>query len=267
MKKIIRQTIFLSLCLLSGVAFGQGTGYLYHTSIDGWQNMVRYHNTVGYVKNITYSWAAMGTENHFALSDISTMIDAHVANGYYVQDFEVIDDLVFFCGYNASLSGFLGWFDVNDVFYASGVPGRAYIDETLSNYGIEWLDNIEVYYDKLGRIHIAGVGQHIVSGNLVGYKAFEAAGYTPTSMQYRVADLYGRDPSREPILTVTDNFVAYATGTNNYLGIGIGFDLEPFPKDDMFATATHPVYLFQTDRKSTRLNSSHPLSSRMPSSA
>lgn len=246
MKKILIQTIFLSFCLLNGIAIGQGTGYLYHNIIDGWQNMVRYHNTSGVVKNITYSWAALGTENHFAMSDINMMIDAHVADGYYIQDFEVIDDFVFFCGYNASSSGFLGWFDVNEVFYGPGILGHAHIDETLGIYGIEWLDNIEVYYDKFGRIHIAGIGQHIVSGNLVGYKAFEAVGYAPTSMQYRVADLNGRDPMRKPTLTVTDDFVVYETPTHNIFGPGIGFDLEPFPKDDMFAIPTHQVYMFQT---------------------
>ena len=244
MKKILGQTIFLSLCLLSGVAFGQGTGYLYHNSLDGWQNKIRYHNGIG--KNITYSWAALGTENHFALSDMGMMVDAHVADGYYVQDFEEIGDFVFFCGYNASSSGFLGWFDINEVFYGAGVLGRAYIDETLSAYGIENLDNIEVYYDKLGRIHIAGVGEHIVSLNVVGYKAFEAVGYTPTGMQYKVADLYGGQLRTVPKLAVTDDFVVYETPAYSVYTSGIGYTLEPFPKNDMFTTTIHPVYFFQT---------------------
>lgn len=124
--------------------------------------------------------------------------------------------------------------------------GHVYIDETLSAYGIENLDNIEVYYDKLERIHIAGVGQHVVSGIPVGFKAFEAVGYVPTSMQYKVADLYGGEPIPIPRVTVTDDFVLYATPAYNICGFGIGHTLEPFPKDDMFALTTHPVYLFQT---------------------
>ena len=243
MKNILKQTIFFSLCLLGGVTYGQ-TGYLYHNNIDGFQSMIRYHNASG--KNVTYSWDASMTKNHFALSDMSTMIDAHVANGYFVHDFEILGNYAFFCGENASSSGFLGWFDINDVFNAWGMVGHVYIDETLSAYGIENLDNIEVYYDKLERIHIAGVGQHIVSGIPVGFKAFEAVGYVPTSMQYKVADLYGGNPIPMPKLAVTDDYVVYETPTYTVYGSGIGFNLEPFPRDDMFVLPTHPVYLFQT---------------------
>ena len=243
MKNNLKQIIILCFCLLCGMTYGQGTGYLYRNNIDGWHTMIRYYNSSG--KYITYSWSGGGSANDFAITDIhSSMLDAHVASGYFVQDFEILEDYVFFCGNNASGSGFLGWFDINDVFYSLGTPGRAHIDETLSMNGIEWFDNIEVYYDKLGRIHIAGVGQHVVSGVPAGYKAFEAVGYTPNSMQYRVADLYGT--GLMPRLTVTDDFVVYVTGELNVCGTGIGYMLEPFPKNDMLASPTHPTYIFQT---------------------
>ena len=243
MKRVLLQTVFFAcFSLLCDMAYGQ-TGYLYHNTIEGLQNMIRYHKNSG--KYITYSWGGGGTANHFAITDIhSNMIDAHVADGYFVQDFEILDDYVFFCGYNASMSGFLGWFDINNIFYGAGLPGATQIDETLSMYGVEWFDNIEVYYDKYGRIHIAGVGQHVVSGVPVGYKAFEAVGYTPNTMQYRVADLYGSGSM--PKLTVTDDFVVYVTGEKNVCGTGIGFMLEPFPKNDMFPLPSHPTYFFQT---------------------
>lgn len=242
MKINIRQIVFLWFCLLCGMAYGQ-TGYLYVNGIDGWQSMIRDYNNYG--KYITYSWCGGGSANDFAITDIhGIMLDAHVASGYFVQDFEILGNYVFFCGNNASGSGFLGWFDINDVFYSPGTPGCAHIDESLSMNGIEWLDNIEVYYDKLGRIHIAGVGQHVVSGVPVGYKAFEAVGYTPNSMQYRVADLYGL--GMMPRLTVTDDFVVYVTGEKNVCGTGIGYMLEPFPQNDMLTSSTHPTYFFQT---------------------
>lgn len=221
----------------------RATGYRYHTDINGWLNMIRYHSGSG--KYITYSMSTMpGLKIHFAQTDIhNNMVDAYVANGYNVEDFEIIGDYVFFCGWNISSSGFLGWFNINGVFNNSGNVARAYIDETLSDYGIEQLTDIVVYYDKLNRIHIAGVGQHIVSGTTT-YKAFEAVGYTPNNMQYRVADLTGWEPT--PKLTVTDDFVLYATPIRNIYSVGLGYILEPFPKNDMFALPTHPTYLFQT---------------------
>ena len=103
-----------------------------------------------------------------------------------------------------------------------------------------------MYNDKLGRIHIAGVGEHIVSGNLVGYKAFEAVGYSPAGMQYKVADLYGGQLRAVPKLVVSDDFVVYETHAYNIGGPAIGYTLEPFPKNDMFTTTIHPVYFFQT---------------------
>ena len=97
MKKKVTQSIFLWLCMLCGMSYGQNTGFLYKNGIDGWQNMIRYCKN--YDSYITYSWGAAGTENHFAITDIqSIMIDAHIASGYYVQDFEILDNYVFFCG-------------------------------------------------------------------------------------------------------------------------------------------------------------------------
>ena len=242
MKNNIKQIIFLWFCLLCGMAYGQGTGALYKNSFDGWQNMIRYHKRAS--NYITYSWALMGSQNHFAITDImGLIIDANVTEDYFVNDFEVIDGYVFFCGQNASMSGFLGWFDIDNVFYGTG---RVHIDETLSLHGIESLDNIEVYRDGLERIHIAGVGQHIAPGGFVGFKAFEAVGDPLAGMQYKVADLSSRDEN--PTLTVTEDYVVYVSRIVNAASIndGIGIVLEPFPKDNMFPTPTHPCYLFQT---------------------
>lgn len=242
MKKNAKTNVILLFCLLCGMSYGQGTGFLYQNSVDGWQNMIRYDNSRE--KYITYSWAVSGTENHFALTDIhNNMTDAHVADGYYVQDFEIIGDYVFFCGYNVSLSGFLGWFNIDDLFSGNG---KVHIDETLSLHGVERLDNIEVYIDRLKRIHIAGVGQHLAPGGSVGYKAFEAVGDPLAGMQYKVADLSSRD--KNPTLTVTDDYVVYVSRTTNVgsYNWGIGIVLEPFPKDNMFPTPTHPCYYFQT---------------------
>ena len=243
MKRVLLQTVFFAcFSLLSCLAYGQGTGALYMNNFDGWQSMIRYHKRAS--NYITYSWALMGSQNHFAITDImGVIIDANVTEGYFVNDFEVFDGYVFFCGQNASMSGFLGWFDIDKLFYGTG---RVHIDETLSLLGIESLDNIEVYLDRLERIHIAGLGQHIVSGLPTTYKAFEAVGDPAVGMQYRVADLSANELN--PTLTVTEDYVVYVSRTTNAASsnYGVGVVLEPFPKNDMFAMATHPSFLFQT---------------------
>ena len=234
-----KKIIFVVICLLCGIAYGQGTGYLYKNGLDGWQNMIRYHATLS--DYITYSTPS-GLQNHFAITDIhNVMTDAHVADGYIIKDFEILDDYVFFCGINATNSGFIGWFHIVNLFYGGD---RVYIDETLSTYGIENLYDIEVYYDRFDNIHIAGVGEHIVSGSTVGYKAFEAVGNPLTNMQYRVADLEGWDVN--PTLAVTDDYVVYASVVESSSSYGTGINLEPFPRDDMFPTMSHPRFFFQT---------------------
>ena len=241
MTKITKYAFFLLLCLLSGTVFGQGTGSLYTNSIDGSSSLIRHYKLEASEGYITYSHPS-STENHFALTDIHTMmIDAHVADLYDVRDFEIIDGYVFFCGQNTSGSGFLGWFDINSLFYYGG---QVYIDETLNIYGLESLDNIEVYRDRYERIHIAGVGAYTAVGGSTQHRAFEAVGDPLTGMQYKVADLAGWE--RNATLIVTDDYVVYASVVRHTHGAGIGINLEPFPKDDMFPTPNHPNYFFQT---------------------
>ena len=55
------------------------------------------------------------------------------------------------------------------------------------------------------------------------------------------------------------SFTKTISETDVYLFAGITGDINP--------AAQHEIILHTTDRKSTRLNSSHPSSSRMPSSA
>ena len=47
---------------------------------------------------------------------MNILIDVKVADNLMVRDFEIIDGLVFFCGESSGGSGFLGWFDINDLF-------------------------------------------------------------------------------------------------------------------------------------------------------
>ena len=243
MKKILIQTIFLSFCLLSGVTYGQ-SGTLYLASAMGVDNIVRYDPTTG--KHVIYS-TVTGSENHFSLTDMNILIDVKVADNLKVRDFEIIDGLVFFCGESSGGSGFLGWFDINDLFYAGGT---AQIDQTLSALGLLTLDNIEVYHDTTGAIRIAGYGVYSYYAlNVTLYRAFEAVGTPVAGMQYRTMDLWCAGPFADIAdLTVTDNFVVYLSRERNQLcvpNLGIGISLHPLPKYDMFGTLPYYYHSFQ----------------------
>ena len=228
--------MFFCLCLLCGMTYGQ-TGTLYRVPFGGVDNIVRYEPVSGWY--VAYSRVA-GNENHFSLTGLNTLLDVKVADGLKVTDFEILDGLVFFCGENGSGSGFLGWFDINNLFYG-GVP--AYIDHTLSALGLLTLDNIEVFRNpSTGNIHVVGYGVHAPMTFYKDYRAIEAVGLPTTGMQYRTLDLqstwhYG-DLSD---IVVTDNFVVYLSSIRSnglYLpvaaNIGVGIYLQPFPKYDMF---------------------------------
>ncbi len=139
---------------------------------------------------------------------MNILIDVKVSDNLKVRDFEIIDGLVFLCGESSGGSGFLGWFDINDLFYAGGT---AQIDQTLSALGLLTLDNIEVYHDTTGAIRIAGYGVYSYYAlNVTLYRAFEAVGTPVAGMQYRTMDLWCAGPFADIAdLTVTDNFVVY----------------------------------------------------------
>ncbi len=240
-------TIILAGYLSFGIASGQGTGVLY-TCNDAYAywNIIRYSPNYGFV-NVSKPLGSSGI--HFSLTNLSNMIDVFFPDNYDVKDMEIIDDTVFFCGTdNVSVSGFLGWFDINDLFYSSG---SIHMDNTLITYGLQELNNIEVFRDEAGKIHVAGYGLHaITTYNHKLYYAFEAVGFPMSGMQYRTADLINsgiRNDIRD--ITVTDNYVVYLECDRNqacspYFAIGI--TLKAFPKYDMFSTSQFTEDFFQT---------------------
>ena len=243
MKSNIKKIIIICFCLLYGMAYGQ-TGTLYRVPMQGMNNIVRYDQTTG--EHVAYSKSLAG-DNTFALTDMNTLKRVTIGNGLNVTDFEIIDGLVFFCGENGSGSGFLGWFDINDLFY---LGGTTHIDQSLSALGLLTLDNIEVYYDTTGAIRIAGYGMHLDLGSFSHlYRAFEAVGSPTTGMQYRTMDLWSLGQYGDiSDVVVTDNFVVYLASDRNQActtHVGIGIFLQPFPKYDMFGTAPFYYHFFQ----------------------
>ena len=224
--------------LLGCVTYGQGT--LWENNVDGYENIMRYDNVTG--KKITCSHPSGSYDVHFALTDMYSVIDVFVATDLIVKDFEIVDRLVFFCGQTSDYSGFLGWFDIDSLFF---LGGSAHIDRNLSTLGLKSLDNIEISYAVRGNIHIAGYGDDL--GVPARYLAFEAVGNTVSDMQYRTLDLnQGYDIVD---MTLTDNYVVYMEHIKSNectVPFGFGIYLHPFPKYNMFDSPPYTYYYFET---------------------
>ncbi len=258
MKRIITQTIFLWFCMLCGMAYGQ-TGTLYRVPLQGQDQIVRYDPGTG--KHIIYSLSPFG-DNLFSITDLAIFTKVKVWNGWNVKYFAILDGLVFFCGDNGSGSGFLGWFDIDSLFYNGG---SVYIDQTLSSLGLLTLDNIAVYHDTTGDIRIAGYGLHAHFLPQHGlYRAFEAVGTPATGMQYRTLDLRASGKFSDiSDVVVTDNFVVYLHPDRHQKclpNVGIGITLQPFPKYDMFGNPPFYYHFFQLAYMSTIFAPSYVLS-------
>lgn len=245
--------VLLTVFLLSANnAVGQGTGYLYSVPVNGLSSIVRYVPSAG--NHIVYK-ACMTTlrENYFLLTDMVNVIDVHISDLYDISDFEIIDNYVFFCGYlvyGSSRTGILGWFDIDSLFYY-GAP--VHIDQSLYMLGLETLDNIEVFRETSGRLHVAGYGEATSLAGSVGtyYRAFEAVGYLPGYLNGRTSDLW-RYSARSKIvdMVVTDNYVVYLESESvappGYSPYGMGISLFPFPKYNMLSSTTMTAFFFQT---------------------
>ena len=248
MEKGRKKLLILLCCLFPGMMGIQGQGVLTEFPINGRDNLVRYY--YGSNHHIACSRHGNGNNVHFDMTDMNTMIDVSVATDLRVTDFEIIDRLVFFCGNTAGGSGFLGWFDIDSLFY---LGGSAHIDGTLSSYGLKSLDNIELYHNQAGDICIAGYGN--ANGTTTVYRAFEAVGSLSTGMQYRVLELPLMDSqSRIVDMAVTDNYVVYMEHFKSNecnIPFGIGINLHSFPKYNMLASWPNPYYYFETSDHTT----------------
>ena len=235
----LKTIAMLACCLIYGSASGQIIGKLYESTIYGKNGIVRFDPVTA--KHIVCpDTSIINHRTYFAMTDFNNLLNVKVADNLAVRDFEIIDRLVFFCGHTLSNHGFLGWFNIDSLFYFNS---NAHIDTTMFSLGITDLQNIEVYYDSAGYIHIAGYGLKI------NYLAFEAYGNL-TSLKFRILELPKTGPlSRIVDLTVTDNYAVLLEHDQSpcHENHGIGIALHPFPKNDMFPLTTpYHYYAFQT---------------------
>ena len=243
--KRLEKVVVLALFLSSGIALGQTPGALYMcNNVSAYWNIIRYSPNYGFLN----ASKASGTSGfHLSLTGLSNLLDAYITDDYIVDDMEIIDDTVFFCGvYTPSVSGFLGWFDINDLFTSSG---SVHIDNTLVANNVERLENIEVFRDDSGQIHVVGYGKYYPS-IYRHYSAFEAVGFPILGMQYKTTDLFCNgdwDEMRDVV--VTDNYVVFMESNRSPICMqhsGYGITLKAFDKNNMFLAPYFKSCFFQT---------------------
>ena len=246
----MKKSLFIiGFCLMGYFSIGQtGSGSLYFSPHNGSGSIVRYVPSTG--KHIVYSeYQTSNHESHFTLTDMVNEIDAHVADNYVIKDFEIIDNYVIFCGYFPYVpgvkTGIIGWFDIDSLFYYGVSPT---IDHSLFTLGMETLDNIEVFRDPTGNMHIAGYGETTTPsiGSGTNYRALEAIGNLPGYFNYRTTDL-GRYGAKSDIvdMAVTDNYVVFLGWERDASNIGLGIMLHPLPKYNMIFSNMIKSFYFE----------------------
>lgn len=144
------------------------------TVLDGYpplkNNIVRQ-----YLFNMDIHYCEDGTNHYFILYDLANpnmVIKASFPAYLYIRDFEVFEDMVYFCGVfpnGGNQMGFVGQISVSDLFYDNGPYNIGILNYTMLgvNHNIPYeahmasCDRMDIFRDKGGRgvVHLAVVGE------------------------------------------------------------------------------------------------------------
>lgn len=134
-----------------------------------------------YTNNKNIHYCDDGTQHYFLLYDITTpntAIWASFPSYLFVKDFEIKDDVVYFCGTfpnGGNPWGFVGQISVADLFYNNGTYNIGFLNQTVSrdnNYfcreHMVSCSDMDVFTDKESDfVHLAVVGdfEHYLNDN------------------------------------------------------------------------------------------------------
>lgn len=211
---------------------------VYEVPITSMQSIVRNYrpDQQWVIFNIDLNWG-----KQFMLTDLTSTQVVALPYDYRVLDFEIYNDFVIFCGVYRGVQGFLGWFNIQDLFYGGGA---FHIDETtLIQEQFLSLENIEVYGESAD-VYVVGYGKDL---NTSSYIAFEAKGATLNNLSYRAKPLVCDEIVND--IAVTDKYVVIASTMINHnyqVNTPCGVCLDVYPKTNVLGLAVDQQYLFQT---------------------
>lgn len=226
------------------------------TTLAGWpvpqKNLVRQWN-----ENCSIHYMEIGSVHRFVLHDLadsSNVIVATFPANYEVNDFEIYDSTVYFCGTipnGGDPYGIAGYIAIKDLFYYNQPYNYCFINQmyfidpnTPTNTHITSLDRMDVFEDA-GRIHIAAVGE-MAHGS--GYNELRR---TVCDIQYTGSwngmALYQKEDIYKPSdITCTDHtIVASAYDDNTSYSILLAFK----KNTDFPATPLYPYSIRIGDRR------------------
>ena len=146
-----------------------------------------------------------------------------------VRDMAILEDTAYFCGETLTGKALLGWVDLTGYLYSTSlnIDTATFLLITPSMHSI---DNIEAYYDHLGRTCVVGYGKS--PADHIGFEYILAGGIPSVT--------YGVLPYIPCDLTLTENFVVFAGTT----GSGCHIIIHPFKKATTFTTPYVPYYSY-----------------------
>lgn len=226
------------------------------TTLPGWtvpqKNLVRQ-----WKDNCSIHYMEIGSMHRFVLHDLadsSNVIVATFPANYEVNDFEIYDSTVYFCGTipnGGDPYGIAGYIAIKDLFYHNYPYNYCIIDQmyfldpaTPTNTHITSLDRMDVFVDA-GQIHIAAVGE-MAHGS--GYNELRR---TVCDIQYTGSwngmALYQKEDFYKPSdITCTDHtIVASAYDDNTSYSILLAF----MKNTDFPATPLYPYSIRIGDRR------------------
>lgn len=204
MKKISFFTILLSLSVLLTDCWAQ-TSVVAHANMPFpiERTIIREHNFPS-----TVSFVELEKRGYFVYADTTyTATYLPIDSNFFVNDFVIEDDTVFFCGNNSNGDGFIGFFDINDFFFGS----NSYFlnDNILSAVQgkVVVLSKLVSYVDVVPRRNIVAIGVTASGQKCVVNMVYDAAAST---WRYKTGEIPATSPETMLEICKTDNNVVTA---------------------------------------------------------